>query len=206
MVAVAFAALTDQEQAEALEKILRGRSQRLAGSRKAEDRFLWSLRRAAQIDPEGDLNTSRYRRAWRELRQRGEEIENLSSVVRHFGSWREAKEALELSNGLSDRQIIDRLAKRRLGKVWRYTADTLRQTLAESVAEVGHIPQVAEFECWRERKLELARAQGDNTLHVPGAGAYRRRFGSWEKALLELGYLPDEVAERLERGTSQASR
>lgn len=61
------------------------------------------------------------------------------------------------------------------------------------------MPQVAEFEHWRHRELELARAQGDDALHLPSAGPYRRRYGSWEQALLKLGYTSDEVAERLER-------
>jgi hypothetical protein len=64
---------------------------------------------------------------------------------------------------------------------------------------IGHVPQLAEFEHWRERELELARAKGNDALHLPSDGPYRRRYGSWEKALLALGFTPDEVAERLER-------
>jgi hypothetical protein len=58
---------------------------------------------------------------------------------------------------------------------------------------------VAEFEWWRDRELELARAEGNAALHLPSPSPYRRRWGSWEAALLHFGYTPDQVAERLEQ-------
>lgn len=34
---------------------------------------------------------------------------------------------------------------------------------------------------------------------LPSPGPYRRRWKSWEAALLHFGYTPDQVAERLEQ-------
>jgi hypothetical protein len=59
-------------------------------------------------------------------------------------------------------------------------------------------PLVAEFEWWRDREFQLARAQGnDDTLHLPSSSPYRRRYGSWEGGLLHFGFTLDEVALRL---------
>jgi hypothetical protein len=58
---------------------------------------------------------------------------------------------------------------------------------------------VAEFEWWRDREFELARAEGNDALHIPSPTPYRRRWGTWEAALLHFGYTPDQVAERLEQ-------
>lgn len=58
---------------------------------------------------------------------------------------------------------------------------------------------MAEFEWWRDHELELARAEGNDALHLPSPNPYRRRWGSWEAALLYFGDTPDRVAERLEQ-------
>lgn len=163
-------------------------------------RCLRSLLRAAEhLGIEGELGIDAYKRARRQLRDAGEELETPNRIISHFGSWRAAKEAVQLSGDASIRQIEARFAKRRLDKVWRYTEATLREVLNDCARELGHVPQLAEFEHWRERQLEIARARGDDALHLPSGGPYRRRWGSWEKALLALGYTPDEVAERLEQ-------
>jgi hypothetical protein len=47
-----------------------------------------------------------------------------------------------------------------MGKVWRYTERTLRDTLMRCAEHYGcRPPTVAEFEWWREREIE--KAQGD---------------------------------------------
>lgn len=56
---------------------------------------------------------------------------------------------------------------RRLGKVWKYTEPTLRDTLERCVEHYGHIPQAAEFDWWREREVQLSRAQGRLDARVP---------------------------------------
>jgi hypothetical protein len=198
---VAYAALAETEQDQVFERITRLRLERLAEDENETGRMLSSLRRVSQHLGQPPTTTS-YREAWAELRGLGHEVENLNSVIRHFGSWRVAREALELADSNSPRRIDDRLRRRRrLDKVWRYTAETLAEVMTDCVGDLGLVPQVAEFEHWRRLRLDQARAQGDDALQLPTSGPYRRRWGSWEKALLALGYTPDQVAERLERLT-----
>jgi hypothetical protein len=87
-----------------------------------------------------------------------------------------------------------------MGKVWRYTDDTLRETLARCVEHYGRPPLVAEFDWWRQRELELAAAQGNPDLHRPSPTPYRKRWKTWEGALLHFGYTPEQTAERHEQG------
>lgn len=109
------------------------------------------------------------------------------------------KEALALSETTTERRIEARFRYRRVGKVWRYNEKMLGETLARCVEHYGRPPLVAEFEWWRDRELELARAEGNDALHLPSPHPYRRRWGSCEAALLHFGYTPDQVAERLEQ-------
>jgi hypothetical protein len=139
-----------------------------------------------------------YREAKIALEVAGVEIVPLSRLIAHFGSWRRAKEALDLSSISSTRKIEARFKSRRIGKVWRYTEQTLRDTLARCVDEVGHVPQVAEYDWWREREIQLAAARGDQ-LHLPSASPFRKRWGSWAQALRALGYEVDDIERRLER-------
>jgi hypothetical protein len=195
---VAFEALSAEEQEQAFEGIAALRLRRQAEADAEAGRYLRSLQRVQQHLGQTPTVTS-YRRAWRELRQAGEEVDNLSAVIKHFGSWRQAREALDLSATTSKRKIEARFAARRLDKVWRYTDKTLQETLASCVESYGYIPQLAEFEWWRQQQLELAKAKGDDALHLPSSAPYRRRFGSWEKAVLALDYSPPQIKERLER-------
>lgn len=201
----AYQALSPGEQETAFQRLADLRLKRQAREDDEEDRYLRALQRVTEIA--GSVpSVSAYRGIWRGLKERGEQLPNASAVIRHFGSWRQAREAIELAETSTSRQIEARFAKRRLDKVWRYTRETLKNTIAACVRDLGHVPQVAEFEHWRRRELELARASGDDALHLPSAGPYRRRFGSWEKALLALGYTPDEIVERLDRSMgAQAS-
>jgi hypothetical protein len=52
---------------------------------------------------------------------------------------------------------------------------------------------------WRERQIGLARAQGEEYPHIPSTSPYRVRWKTWEGALLNFGYTPEEVALRLEQ-------
>jgi Homing endonuclease associated repeat len=196
---VSFHALSVEEQEEAFERISQARLERLAGEESESARFLRSLLRISEhLGHPENLTSTAYRKAWRELRGGGEEVENLHSVIRHYGSWRRAREALELSKANSARKIEARFDKRRLDKIWCYTEETLKEVVARCVKALGHVPRLAEYEHWRNREIELAEARGDDAFHLPSSSPFRRLWGSWGKALLALGYSPSEIARRLE--------
>lgn len=157
--------------------------------------------RAAMPAPGAAPTTSEYRTYREAAVARGEQVPSVAELVAFFGSWREAREAVALSEVTTARGIERRFSQRRLGKVWRYHDQTLRETLARCVEAVGRPPTVAEFEWWRRRELELARARGDDALHLPSAGPYRKRFGNWEEALRRLGYGTAVRARRLDPAT-----
>jgi len=195
---IVFESLPEGERAEAFERLSERRIEHLAGEDSETAQLIRSLRWVAEQVGRTPTVTE-YRDVERTHRGTHKAIEETNQVIRHFGSWRRAREALDLSQATSARKIDARFRARRLGKVWRYTEDTLRETLVRCVAHYGRPPQVAECEWWRERELELARAQGDDALHLPSPTPYRRRWETWEGALLHCGYTPDEVAERLEQ-------
>jgi hypothetical protein len=68
------------------------------------------------------------------------------------------------------------------------------------------VPQVAEFERWRDLELELARAQGNDGLHLPTTNPYRKRWRTWEGALLHFGYSQEEIDRRLDASTGTPAR
>lgn len=181
---VAFRSLSDEEQEEAYRLITRARLVRLAGDKSEAETFLGFLRLvAAEVGTEPTVGD--YPRAREALRERGIEIPHLSSVVRYYGSWRRAKEALALSEDTTARRIEERFRTRRVAKVWRYSDETLVETLQRAATEIGRAPLVAEFEHWRERELQVARAKGED-LHLPSPTPYRKRYGSWNEACLVL--------------------
>jgi len=198
LLVVAFHALGDSEQTEALDRLQDARLRRVAGEESETARMISSLRRAAEALGHAP-SPDEYKQIRATLTEEDVELEPFSRVVRHFGTWRLAKEAISLSETTTARLIETRFASRRIGKVWRYTDETLRETLDRAVAAIGHVPQVAEFDWWRQRELELARARGETNLHLPSATPYRKRWGTWEAALAHFGYSPEEIAARLER-------
>jgi Homing endonuclease associated repeat len=196
--AVAFTALSDDEQEDAFERISEIRLGRVAGEESATAHMLRSLIRARDLL--GHAPSVRdYKQIYRELKGTEDEIEEINRVVRHFGSWHRAVEALGLSETTTARRIEARFRSRRVGKIWKYTDETLRVTLAEAVEHYGRPMTVAEFDWWRERQFELARAEGNDTLHLPSATPYRKRWFSWEGALRHFGYEPDLSGTRLEQ-------
>lgn len=198
-VIAAFRTLTEAEQQEALRACQRVWIQRLDGDESETALMIRSLARVAR-ELGRTPGIEDYKRVRAELVEAGEELEPTSRILRHFhGSWHLAREALDLTEIEKPRRIQERFAKRRLGKVWRYTEETMRETILRAAREIGHAPQVAEFEWWRERQIELAKARGED-LHLPSPTPYRRRYGNWENALRHFGFSDDEIAGRLERG------
>lgn len=197
LLAVAFAALSQDEQEEAFERINEIRVGRLADEESATAVMLRSLIRVREMI--GHPPTAQeYKQSYLELKGTPDEIEEVNRVVRHFGSWHRALEALGLSEVTTARRIEARFRSRRMGKIWKYTEETLRLTLAEAVEHYGRPMTVAEFDWWRERQFELARAEGNDLLHLPSATPYRKRWGTWEGALRHFGYDPALSGTRLE--------
>ncbi len=199
VVVAGYAALAPEERHEAFVKINDLRLRELAGEDDEIAYYVRSLLRVADAAG-GELTPDSYRRVRRALVAEGEDIAEFNTVCRYFGSWRQAKEALELAEVTTPRKIEARFRGRLVGKVHRYREETLRDTLRRCARDLGHPPLVIEFEHWRQRELELAKARGEE-LFLPSDSPYRRRWGSWETALAEAGgFSLDAIADRLEPG------
>ena len=198
-----FAALSTDEQEEAFARISTARLARLAADDSETGRYIRALRLVVN-HVGGDPSPSDYRAARAELLAEGEDVPEINAVIRHFDSWRNAKEALVRSTDETPLQIEARFRRRLLGKVHRYREDTLRETLERCAADLGRPPLVIEFELWRQRETELAKACGEE-LFLPSDSPYRRRFGTWENALLHFGFTPEAVAERLEPSRTRSN-
>lgn len=197
LISAAFNVLSPDEQEEALKRCHSVWLQREIGRGGATAQMLSSLKRVAEILGESP-GIEDYKRVRLELAKDGEELEPVSRITKHFGgSWHQAREALDLTETTTARKIEARFRARRRGKVWRYSEETLRQAIADCVESIGHVPQVAEYEWWRQRQIEIAQARGDE-LHLPSPTAYRRPFKTWQAALIRFGYSADAIAQRLE--------
>lgn len=122
---------------------------------------------------------------------------------RRHGSW----EGALIACGYSPEDVYVRLEPRperrsRLAKVDRYSEATLRDTLERCARELGRPPLVEEFDEWRQRELKRTRTR---TVLLPSNSPYRRRWGTWERALLHFGFAPEAVAERLEPGRERSN-
>jgi hypothetical protein len=194
-----YEALPPVEQDMAYERIheIRLREQKVMETELAT--HVRSLRRVAEAI--GHVpGVADYRRVSRVLRAEGDDVQSFARLYKFFdGSWPRAREALELSGGTTTRAIESRFQSRRLGKIPRYPEQVLRDAITGAVEHFGRPPSADEYMWWRERQLELARAQGEREPHLPTINPYRRRWKTWEGALLHHGYTPEEVALRLEQ-------
>jgi len=197
LLAVAYSALTPDERDEAFALICASRARAQAGDESLTERYLRSLQRAA-VCADGHLTAEEYRRVREELAGDGEALEPLSRIIKHFTSWRMASEALMLSEHHVAGEIQRRFRARRVGKVWKYSEPTLRDTLRRCVDYYGRVPQVAEFEWWRQGLIDAAMAAGDDNFHLPSANPYRKRWKTWERALRHFGYTHAQIERRLE--------
>ncbi|MEJ7783732.1 MAG: hypothetical protein WKF96_02940 [Solirubrobacteraceae bacterium] len=182
----AYRTLSAGEQDELAARVEQHRAQRDAGSRSEGERMLASMLLIAERAG-WPLSPDAYRSGYAALRAEGADIEPIHRVIRHFGSWRLSKEAVTLAEITTVRRIEARFASRKLGKIWRYTEQTLRETLQRAIADHGRVVTVAEFAHWRERQLELARAAGED-FHLPSANPYRKRWKTWPQTLAHFGY------------------
>jgi hypothetical protein len=189
-----FGALADDEQAQALARLRELRSERAAGADSETAQHLAWLALAAERTG-GELSAGLYRQARRELAAEGVAIPDVSVHQRHFGSWAQAREAYELSVTTSAAKVEARLRARLHGRPRSYRRDELEAALAACADALGRPPLVAEYEAWRQSAIDLARLAGRERF-VPSAAPFRRRFGSFEAALVAFGYQPEDVHER----------
>lgn len=203
IVLVVFAALTPEEQEAVYAKITDVRVTRLAGDESEMARHLSSLKRVADV-VEGELTPEKYIKARRQLVAAGEEIIEINALRRFFGSWTRAKEAHGLSAVATPLRIEARFRAKRTGKVHRFRDETLREVLQQCARDLGRVPLVIEFTLWRQREHELAKARGEE-LHLPSDSPYRGRWGTWQRALIALGFHEDDVLARLEPGREASS-
>lgn len=201
VVLAGYRALTDDERDEVFERFCQLRVADAAEGDSDMARFLRSL--AIVAEEVGRIPTvTDYKEAQPRLAAAGQPVESFTHVYAFFGgSWARVREALTLTESTTPRRIEARFRSRQLGKVWRYTDDTLREVLLRAAEHWGRPPSVAEFEWWREHELRLAQATGDGQLQLPSASPYRKRWGGWEPALLALGFSAEAVARRLEGKT-----
>lgn len=195
----AFEALTSWEQLEVLRRLTELRLRSEADDLSEAERILASLHRVADLagkEPT-QLTADDYRAAiQQEIRDGSASLEPLSQVMRYFGTWRLAKEALLIASGPEQtpaRRIEARFASRRLGRTWRYSESELRETLQRCATDLDKPPEVREFKAWRQRELEMARAQGDHQLCLPSINSYRRRHSLWRDTLAH--FLGEEAGQ-----------
>jgi hypothetical protein len=74
---------------------------------------------------------------------------------------------LALSETTTPRRIEARFRSRRVGKIWRYSEQTLGETPGACIEHYERVPMVSEFDWLRERELQLAAAMGNDTFHIP---------------------------------------
>jgi hypothetical protein len=192
-------ALPPDEQDDAYQRLREVLTARDAATESVMGRCVRSLLRVRDVLGHAP-SVGDYREVSKALRDVGEDIETFNQLYKHFGgSWPRAMEALELSETTTPERIMGRFAARRVGKVWRYSPEHLREVLLRAAAHWGRPPSTAEYEWWRERELELRRAAGEPDAHLPSSSPYRRRWGTWENALLAQGFTTEEVALRLEQ-------
>src|SRR5262249_4479409 len=159
----AWAALSVTEQDEALATMQDRRLARLAGEDGVAGHLIRSLvvvRDAVGRGP--TIDEDRQGRA----AAPDEALAPVSRGIAFFGSWREAQEALGLADGASPRAIQARFASRRLGKVWKWSDDDLRDAVRQCVADLGRVPRLAEYGWWRQQQLDLAASRGE-VRHIP---------------------------------------
>jgi hypothetical protein len=192
---ISFEALTAWEQMEVLKRLTELRLRSEDDGLSEAERILASMHRVAELVGKEPvkLGADDYRAAIRkEIEMGSASLEPFSQVIRHFGTWRMAKEALVLSGSTSARRIEARFANRRLGRKWRYSEQEMRETLQRCAKDLGKSPEIPEFKAWREREMELAKAQGEH-LQLPSLGAYRGRYSHWWEVLAH--YLGEDASE-----------
>ena len=204
VVVAGFAALPRPEQEEAYARLSELRLRQLAAEEDETAVLIAALRRVADVTG-GRLTPERYAAARDELRRNGVDVPHMAKLVRHFGGWAAAKEALALTEVTPVKKIEARFRARVEGGRPHFSASELEAALRRCADELGRVPLLSEYDAWREKELALMRARGQFP-RVPSVSVFRRRFGSWEKTLVGIGFATADVYLRLEPPPERASR
>jgi hypothetical protein len=197
---IGYRSLSPIEQDDLIDQLQTIRLEREAGEQTKTERMLGSLHRVRELIGHAPTVTEYREAIKREMTGEIElGLEPLSQLIPHFGSWRMAREALELTEQHTPRRIEAMFRNRRVGRVHQYSEATLRDGLRACADALGHVPQCREYGRWREQEIELAQAQGNKTFQLPGVGPYRARWGTWPEVLAACGFSQAEIASRLER-------
>lgn len=160
IVVLCFAHLSSAEQDDAYDRIVAVRLTRLADAEGETGEYLRAMRRVAGDRP-SELTREAYQQGRLELADAGEAIPEFSRVVRHFGNWAAAKEALGLGDVTTVQRIDARYRSRVHGRRPHFTDAELTETLGRCVSEWGRVPLLSEYEEWRLKELALMRARGE---------------------------------------------
>ena len=196
-VLAAYNTLSPEDRDRFFDEIRQLRLESLAACDPDAARYLASLMKVGEHL--GAMPTSEsYKQAHSELLAADEEVLHVSSIIRYYGSWRMAKEALELSGYYNARQVEARFRRRRTRQPRYAREDELRAALHSCVADLGRAPLIREYEDWCDHQRDQARARGEE-LWLPSVSTFRRRHKTWEKALLHYGIDLRSVYARLEQ-------
>ncbi len=206
LVLVAYNALESREQEMLFDRLSQLRLEKIAGGDGETARHIASLRKIAAQVGRTDLSVDAYRDAYRKLTAAGDQdVIELNKLIRFFGRWSKAKEALDLSTTNTPLKIEARFRARIAGRPRQFREEELRQALRDCAREIGRPPLSEEYRKWRQKEIELAKARGEDAW-LPGYSAYYRRFRSWEKALIHYGFDRGEVYARLERRQAEVGK
>jgi hypothetical protein len=206
---ILFEALPAPDQDAAFRRLSLARVRHQASTESETGRMLRSLTRVGEVVGRMPPTSTQYAQCSAKLIAAGEDIVPFTRLYNHFGrAWANVVEAVGLSEATTEQGIEARFAARRLGKVARYTdaahADALERCSTYFAFRTGlpagerYAPLHSEYEWWRERELELARARGENDVRLPSTSAFVRH-GTWDRTLERFGFTPPQIAQRLDR-------
>jgi hypothetical protein len=206
LIVIAYNTLDDDEQEAVLKQLTDSHLRKLAAGEGETARHIASLRRVADHLGREDFSVDEYRDTYKRLRAEGvDDVIELNKLIRFFGRWSMAKEALVLSKANTPAKIEARFRSRIVGKPRQFREEELSGALHRCAREIGRPPLCEEYRKWRQKEIDLASARGE-AAHLPSYSAYYRRHGTWEKALVHYGFDRDEVYARLEREPTEVAK
>lgn len=204
LVLVAFKHLSQEEQDDCWERLRLVRLDQMAADDSDLQRFARGLRLVAEAVGQ-EPSAGEFHKVRPKLVAAGEDIPTMKEMLNRFGSWRQAKSVLLLAEDEKLGAIDARYRRRLAGSTTRFTDQTVYDFLRRCGADIGHPPMLSEYNAWRERELEKARARGEN-LRVPSPGAIRYRWARWQQALINAGFEIDDILAVYEEADERAKK